>query len=57
MRIIGRNLNPEARPNLRLLDGIIRRRISWIQEADEATATDAPKNGVIIETVELKAVH
>ncbi|MGE4003409.1 MAG: hypothetical protein AB7I48_24750 [Planctomycetaceae bacterium] len=54
VRIIGRNLGAEARPNLRLFDGIIRRRVSWIQETDEATAMEAPKGAVVIEAVEVK---
>ena len=54
VRIIGRNLNAEARPNLRLFDGIIRRRVSWIQEADEPTVLAAPKSATVIEQVEVK---
>lgn len=54
VRIIGRNLGAEARPNLRLFDGITRRRVSWIQEADEATAMEAPKDAVVIEAVDVK---
>jgi len=52
--IVGRNLNAEARPNLRLFEGILRRRVSWIQEADEATAMEARKDAVLIEMVEIK---
>ncbi len=40
VRIIGRNLNAEARPHLRLFEGITRHRVSWIQEADEPTAME-----------------
>lgn len=54
VHILGRNLNAEARPNLRLFEGITRRRVSWIQEADEPTAMEAPKNAVVIEAVEVK---
>ena len=54
VRIIGRNLNNEARPNLRLFEGITRRRVSWIQEADEPTIMESPSNAVVIETVDVK---
>lgn len=53
LKIAGRNLNAECRPNLRLLAGIMRRRVPWIQEADEGTALEAPKGAVLIETVEV----
>jgi hypothetical protein len=53
VRIIGRNLNAEARPNLRLFEGITRRRVSWIQEADEPTILDSPKDAVVVEQVKV----
>jgi hypothetical protein len=51
IRIIGRNLDAECRPNLRLFDGIMRRRVPWIQEADEPSAMNAPKGALVIEEV------
>jgi hypothetical protein len=54
VRIMGRNLNVEARPHLRLFEGITRHRVSWIQEADEPTAMEAPKEATVIEEVEVK---
>ncbi|HEV3304436.1 MAG TPA: hypothetical protein VG055_32595 [Planctomycetaceae bacterium] len=51
IRIVGRNLDAECRPNLRLFDGIMRRRVTWIQEADEPTAMNAPKGALVIEDV------
>lgn len=51
IRIAGRNLDAECRPNLRLFDGIMRRRVTWIQEADEPTAMNAPKGALVIEEV------
>ena len=54
VRITGRNLNVEARPHLRLFEGITRHRVSWIQEADEPTAMEAPKGATVIEEVEVK---
>ena len=52
--IIGRNLNAEARPHLRLFEGITRHRVSWIQVADEPTAMEAATNSVVIVAVEIK---
>lgn len=54
VRIRGRNLNAETRPHLRLFEGITRRRVSWIQEADEPSMMEAPKDAVVIEAVEVK---
>jgi hypothetical protein len=54
VHIIGRNLNVEARPHLRLFEGITRRRVTWIQVADEPTAMEAPKGATVIEEVEVK---
>lgn len=54
VRITGRNLNVETRPHLRLFEGITRHRVSWIQEADEPTAMEAPKEATVIEEVEVK---
>jgi hypothetical protein len=52
VKITGRNLNSEARPHVRLLDGLCRHRIAWIQEADEPTAMTAAKHATVIERVE-----
>jgi hypothetical protein len=54
VHIIGRNLNVEARPHLRLFEGITRRRVTWIQVANEPTAMEGPKDAVVIEAVEVK---
>jgi hypothetical protein len=54
VKIKGRNLNVEARPNVRLFNGILRRRIPWIQVADEPSAFKAPKNSTVIEDVQIK---
>lgn len=51
VHLIGRNLNAEVRPNLRLFDAILRHRVPWIQEADEPTALSAPKGALVIEKV------
>lgn len=49
--LVGRNLNSEVRPNLRLFDAILRHRVPWIQEADDPTILSAPKGALVIEKV------
>jgi hypothetical protein len=53
VHIIGRNLNVEARPHLRLFEGITRRRVTWIQVADEPTVMEAPAGATVIDDVEV----
>lgn len=53
VKIIGRNLNAEVRPQVRLLDGLIRHRVPWIAEADEPTAFGAARTVTIIERIAL----
>jgi len=55
VKVIGRNLNAELRPNVRLVAGILRHRVPWIQEADEATAISTPRGKPVIERLEIKA--
>ena len=52
IRIKGRGLNAEARPQVRLFQGITRHRVPWIQEADASSLLRADKNAVIVEKVE-----
>jgi hypothetical protein len=54
IKIAGRNLNAEARPNIRLFAGILRHRVPWIQEADGATVLEATKDEIVIEEVTTK---
>ena len=51
VKITGRNLNAEARPNIRLFAGILRHRVPWIQEADRPMAMGASQSTVIIESI------
>ena len=53
IKITGRNLNSEIRPNVRLFAAIVRHRVPWIQEADGASAMQAPKNATVIEAIEV----
>jgi hypothetical protein len=54
VKITGRNLNAEIRPNVRLFDAILRHRVSWIQEADGPTMMEASKGATVIEGIEVK---
>lgn len=54
VRILGRNLNKETRPQVRLYRGILRQRVPWIQEADGATVMEAGPDRVLVERFELK---
>ncbi len=54
VKIIGRNLDTEVRPNVRLFASLVSHRVPWIQEVDEAAALSAPKQGVLIEEVKIE---
>ncbi len=51
IKITGRNLNAEARPNVRLVEAILRHRVPWIQESDGPTALEAGRNATVIEEI------
>lgn len=50
--IRGRNLNAEVRPTVRLLDCIMRHRVSWIREASQAEAMEAQEGACIVELID-----
>ena len=52
IRIKGRGLNNELRPQVRLFQGIARHRVPWIQEADASSLLRADKSSVIVESIE-----
>ena len=52
IRIRGRNLNGDARPNVRLFQGITRHKVPWIQEADEPAELQAGKSATFIEMID-----
>lgn len=54
VKIIGRNLNAEVRPNVRLVDGLVRHRVPWIQEANEPIRLGADRRATVIERFEFK---
>lgn len=51
VRIRGRNLNAECRPQLRLFEGIARHRVPWIQEANEPAALGADASATLIDEI------
>jgi hypothetical protein len=53
VKITGRNLNAEARLNVRLFAGIVRHRVPWIQEADRPMTMAAGRDAVVIETISM----
>lgn len=53
IRIKGRNLNAEARPTVRLFDGIVRHRVPWLRQSGDAEATQAGDSSTVIDTIEL----
>jgi hypothetical protein len=54
VNILGRNLNAEIRPNVRLLDGLVRHRVPWVREFSERDALVADKRSLVIEEIELE---
>lgn len=54
VKLVGRNLNAEVRPNVRLLDGLMRHKVPWIQESGGAAAMTAAKDAVVIELIEFE---
>ena len=54
VNILGRNLNAEIRPNVRLLDGLARHRVPWVREFSERDTLNADKQGLVIEEIQLE---
>jgi hypothetical protein len=52
IRLKGRNLNAEARPNVRLFEGITRHRVPWIREADHRENMTANEGDTVIDAIE-----
>lgn len=50
--IKGRNLNAEAKPNIRLFEAICRHRVPWLREASEPESLSAREGDTMIETIE-----
>lgn len=52
VRITGSGLNTEIRPAMRLYDGIVRHRVSWVREASRSESLGNSQNGVWIDLLE-----
>lgn len=52
--ITGRNLDAELGPRVRLFNGILRHRVTWIQQADGAEEISAGPSAVVIEEITIK---
>lgn len=51
IRITGRNLNAAVREGVRLFEGIVRRRIPWLREADRESIIASPDGATVIESI------
>jgi hypothetical protein len=51
VRIIGRNLDAEVRPNVQLLNGILRHKVPWIREMN-VVAADRDQPAPIVEALQ-----
>ncbi len=51
IRIEGRNLNAEVRPEVRLFQGIARHRVAWVQEADRPRSLNGTERATTIEEI------
>lgn len=52
--IRGRNLNVPARPNVVLLNGILRHKVPWLQEADHSLGMWTDKRATVIEEMHIE---
>ena len=48
VKIMGRNLNAEVRPHVRLFEGIVRHRVTLVREMDEPTFMAADRQAVVV---------
>lgn len=52
VRIKGRNLNGQSRPNIRLFEALARHRVPWLREASEPDRMTASEGVTVIESIE-----
>lgn len=52
VRIKGRNLNAEARPLVRLFEGVTRHRVPWIGEVSELDALETSPTSCVVDSIE-----
>jgi hypothetical protein len=51
VKITGSGLNSDARPTVRLFDGIIRHRVPWIREADRTESLKSAPDVVVVDSI------
>ena len=51
VQITGRNLNAEARPEVRLFQGIARQRVAWIQESERRLSLNGSEQTTIVDEI------
>lgn len=51
VKLVGRNLNVESHPGVRLFEGLIRHRVSWVQAVNQAESAELPEKDVVIDEV------
>lgn len=51
IQIKGQGLNREARPTVRLFEGITRHRVPWIQEAEDTFGADNAGAATVVESI------
>ncbi|HEY4311657.1 MAG TPA: hypothetical protein VGN12_19580 [Pirellulales bacterium] len=51
VRIMGRNLNGEVRPNVRLFEGIVRHRVPWVRQAVELALSKEHPAETVVESI------
>lgn len=47
VRLLGRRLNDELRPQVRLFEGIVRHRVAWVREGSLGDSLDAAESSVV----------
>ncbi|WP_255111658.1 hypothetical protein [Synechococcus sp. RedBA-s] len=52
IKITGSGLNSDARPTVRLFDGIIRHRVPWIREADRSEGLKTGEQAALVEGIQ-----
>lgn len=48
----GRNLNAEARPTIRLFEGLARHRVPWIREVEGSEGLSAAGNATVVDSIQ-----
>ena len=51
VKLVGRNLNADFRPGVRLFEGLTRHRVLWVQEADETSTAESLETDVLVEDI------